>query len=223
MKIFLISLIALVSIASADRTGAEIFKKCAICHGDKAQKKSLGLSKIIANMKADKILEELKAYRAGELNQYGQGAMMKGQATKLTDDEMQTVALYVESLPNVEEEKEVKVVKKIPKDTLNYNQFLRYFFAHSTNPNETFAAAKQAWDKRQADIKAGITVEEIHIKKIENAEKIKDKRSHGIIDSEEAQKEIAPIKKSVEKPTQPKIIEPKPEEPKEEESSFWSF
>ncbi len=79
--------------------GKEIFNKiCYICHGENAQKSSLGVSKVIAGWKAEKTVEKLKAYKSGKLNQYGFGNMMRNRATKLTDEEMEAVAKYIESL-----------------------------------------------------------------------------------------------------------------------------
>ena len=98
MKKALLSLMLLGATTLVMADGAKLFKKCAICHGEKAEKKSLNVSKIIAGWEADKVIEKLKAYRAKELNQYGFGNMMYGQATKLTDEEMQQVAKYVEGL-----------------------------------------------------------------------------------------------------------------------------
>ncbi|WP_200762527.1 c-type cytochrome [Nitrosophilus alvini] len=97
-KIIIISFsIVLTSLWAAD--GAKIFKKtCSVCHGDRAQKSSLKVSKIIAGWPAEKIVEKLKAYKSGKLNQYGFGNMMRNRATKLTDEEMMAVAKYIESL-----------------------------------------------------------------------------------------------------------------------------
>ncbi len=85
--------------AVAAPNGEEIFKqRCAVCHGEKAQKSSLGVSKIIAGWPQKKIIEKLKGYKSGKLNQYGFGNMMRNRATKLTDAEMRAVAEYIESL-----------------------------------------------------------------------------------------------------------------------------
>lgn len=84
------------TLAMAD--GATLFKKCAICHGENAEKKSLNVSKVIAGWDAEKIVERLKGYRAKTLNQYGFGTMMQGQATKLTEEQMHEVAKYIQSL-----------------------------------------------------------------------------------------------------------------------------
>ncbi len=96
-KIVISGLILVSSLAYAD--GAKIFEKtCAVCHGDRAQKSSLGVSKVIAGQSASVTVEKLKGYKSGGLNQYGFGNMMRNRATKLSDDEMKAVAKYVESL-----------------------------------------------------------------------------------------------------------------------------
>lgn len=139
---------------SAAPDGAEIFKKCSICHGEQAQKHSLDVSAIIAGMDVKKIIKELKAYQAGELNQYGFGLMMQGQATKLSEAEMEAVAKYVASLPPVvavEAQKVAVPEKKITKKEVNYNSFMDSYF--KANPNATFALAKKKWDENQTQEK----------------------------------------------------------------------
>ncbi len=148
MKNLLILALLSGSVAFAAPDGAEIFKKCAICHGDKAQKHSLNVSKIIAGMDAVHIVKTLKAYRGGDLNQYGFGRMMQGQATKLSESEMQAVAKYVASLPPVASTPTVKKYEKPSKDDLEYNRFTRDFF--QANPDATFAEAKKAWETQKA-------------------------------------------------------------------------
>ncbi len=149
-RVFILALIS-GAIASAAPDGAEIFKKCAICHGDKAQKHSLNVSKIIAGMQANDIIKTLKAYRTGELNQYGFGRMMQGQATKLTPDEMKAVARYVASLPPVEAPKKSPKEETQSKNDLEYNRFTRDFF--QANPDATFAEATKAWEAKKAAAK----------------------------------------------------------------------
>ncbi len=143
-------ILALISgaIASAAPNGAEIFKKCAICHGDKAQKHSLNVSKLIAGMKAEDIIKTLKAYRSGKLNQYGFGRMMQGQATKLSASEMKAVAQYVASLPPVEATKKTSKKEEKTANDLEYNSFTKNYF--QANPDATFAEAKKAWEAKKA-------------------------------------------------------------------------
>lgn len=96
-RLLMTSLLLISSLYASE--GEEIFNKiCFICHGKHAEKSSLGVSKVIAGWKAEKIVEKLKEYRSGNLNQYGFGNMMRNRATKLTDAQMRAVAEYIESL-----------------------------------------------------------------------------------------------------------------------------
>ncbi len=96
-RVALTSLILISSLYASE--GEEIFNKiCYICHGKHAEKRSLGVSKVIAGWKAEKIVEKLKEYKSGGLDQYGFGNMMRNRATKLTDEQMEAVAKYIESL-----------------------------------------------------------------------------------------------------------------------------
>jgi len=96
-KIAFTSVLLISSIYASE--GADIFNKiCFICHGKHAEKSSLGVSKVIAGWKAEKIVEKLKAYKSGNLDQYGYGNMMRNRATKLTEEQMEAVAKYIESL-----------------------------------------------------------------------------------------------------------------------------
>ncbi len=99
MRRYLIAITLILSSATYAADGAKIFKqKCAVCHGEKAQKSSLGVSKVIAGWPTEKIIKKLKEYKTGKLNQYGFGNMMRNRATKLTEKEMLAVAKYIESL-----------------------------------------------------------------------------------------------------------------------------
>lgn len=147
------------------KSGEEIFKKCAICHGSKGHKRSLNVSKFIAGMKKEDVISTLHAYKNGKLNTYGYGSMMKGQSTKLTEKQLEAVAKYIESLEPFKEETNKNEASQITEHELTYNEFMEHFFANSKNPNETLANAKAAWEKRLADVKAGKEVEKITVKK----------------------------------------------------------
>jgi len=77
--------------------GAKIFVVCSSCHGSHAQNKALGKSQVIQGWKASKIEDALKGYKAGT---YGgtMKAVMKGQASKLSDAQIQAVAAYISKL-----------------------------------------------------------------------------------------------------------------------------
>lgn len=137
-----------VSLAIAD--GAEIFKKCAVCHGDHAHKKSLNVSAVIAGWEPAKIVERLKAYKAGTLNQYGFGNMMGGQATKLTEEEMQQVAEYISKLDPVEHKSDPnkQITKGLPPEKEAYHKFLDNYFKEqqAQRKDGTFKEALELWE-----------------------------------------------------------------------------
>ncbi|MDQ1245424.1 MAG: hypothetical protein QG565_1765 [Campylobacterota bacterium] len=139
-----------------DMTTEEIFEKCGICHGEKGQKKSMGVSRPIAGMSAAEIVKDLKEYKAGTRSTYGRGEMMQGQATKLTDAQMSAVAILIESLPPVKTDEQKTAEEKagkITQEQVDYNKFMEEYFRTSKNPNETFDAAKKRYEEHQKILK----------------------------------------------------------------------
>ncbi len=93
MKKSLLLIPALVAALNA-ADGADLFKKCAACHGAHGEKHALGKSKVINTMSAAEIEIALHGYRDGT---YG-GAMkglMKGQVASLTPEQIKTIAEYI--------------------------------------------------------------------------------------------------------------------------------
>jgi len=132
----------------------KIFKKCAICHGKKGEKRSLGVSKRIGGMKAEDTVEILEQYRVGKRDIYNYGNMMRGQATKLSHDKIKIVAKYIESLPAVDDNNKAKMpLKKITQEEVDYNTFMDTYFRDSKNPNETFEAAKKKYKEYKENLK----------------------------------------------------------------------
>ena len=78
--------------------GKELFGKCASCHGSDGKRKALGKSAPIAGMPKDEVVKILKGYKAGTLNKYGMGALMKSQAAPLSDSDIEALAAYISSL-----------------------------------------------------------------------------------------------------------------------------
>ena len=95
-KIALALLVAGVSLMAAD--GAAAYKKCASCHGAKAEKKALNKSEIIAGWDAAKTEEALNGYKAGTRNIHGMGALMKGQVASYDDATIKAVSAYIAGL-----------------------------------------------------------------------------------------------------------------------------
>ncbi len=132
------------SVASFASDGEKIYKKCAICHGLDGSKKSLNVSEKIAGWDADKVIKTLHSYKNGKIDKYGFGKMMMGQATKLDDNQMRTVAKFVEGLKPTEVKKQMKD-RHLSIEELKYNTFLKDYF--KKNRNGTTKEAKQLWRK----------------------------------------------------------------------------
>jgi cytochrome c553 len=77
--------------------GELLFKSCASCHGQKAEKQALGKSQVIAGWPKDKTIQALNGYKDGS---YG-GVMkniMKGQVATKTDAEIDALATFISNL-----------------------------------------------------------------------------------------------------------------------------
>ena len=88
---------ALLSSSSLLASGADIYKKCSGCHGQKAEKKALGKSQAIGGWETTKIQTALNGYKDGT---YG-GAMkglMKGQVASLDEAKIKEVSQYISTL-----------------------------------------------------------------------------------------------------------------------------
>lgn len=151
-KAIVLALIGTITISMAD--GSTIFKRCAVCHGENGEKKSLGVSEVIAGWKEDKTVERLMGYRSKRLDHYGFGNMMYGQATKLNDKEIHEVARYISKLAvpvsDVEENSTSDVT--LTPEQIAYKQFIReYFIANPRYGN--IREAKRLWEEKQSTVK----------------------------------------------------------------------
>ncbi|MDY0401817.1 c-type cytochrome [Sulfurovum sp.] len=84
------------SLMAAD--GAAIYAKCVACHGANGEKSALNKSGIIKGQDAATTVEQLKGYKAGTLNKYSMGGLMKGQVAALSDEDIQAVAEHIAGL-----------------------------------------------------------------------------------------------------------------------------
>ncbi|RUM65483.1 MAG: cytochrome c [Sulfurospirillum sp.] len=98
MKKVVLTLVALGAMSFLAADGAALYKKCAGCHGAKAEKKALGKSEVIAGWDAAKVEEALKGYKAGTRNVHGMGGLMKGQVASYSDADIKAVAEYIHGL-----------------------------------------------------------------------------------------------------------------------------
>ncbi len=82
---------------TATASGESIFKVCASCHGTNGEKAALGKSQIIKGWSASKVADALKGYKADTYGAAMKG-IMKGQASKLSNDEIKAVSEYISKL-----------------------------------------------------------------------------------------------------------------------------
>ena len=73
------------------------FAQCSACHGVNGEKHALGKSKIIQGWKSEKTIAALKGYKDGTYGSAMKG-VMKGQVSKLSDEDMQSLAKHIERL-----------------------------------------------------------------------------------------------------------------------------
>jgi cytochrome c553 len=78
--------------------GKALFAKCAGCHGADGKTAALGKSAIIAGQSAGDLETKIAGYKAGTLNTAGMGALMKGQVSSFSDEEIKAVATYISGL-----------------------------------------------------------------------------------------------------------------------------
>ncbi len=89
----LLAILGLTAILGA-ADGADLYKKCAACHGQNGEKAALGKSKLVNTMNKDEIVTALKGYKDGT---YGGSmkALMKGQVASYSDADIEKVAEYI--------------------------------------------------------------------------------------------------------------------------------
>ena len=105
LSTFLLFFAIVTSLMATETEGLALYKKCAGCHGVKAEKKALGKSEIIAGWAVSRTEKALKGYKNGT---YGGSmkALMKSQVASYSDDDIKAVSVYIESLKQ-EQKKEL--------------------------------------------------------------------------------------------------------------------
>ena len=92
--IFVLSIFLTFSIIHA-KDVKELYEKCSTCHGDKAEEKALGKSKILATLSEDEIVKALKDYQEGIKDENGLGRIMESQVYSLTPEDIENLAKYI--------------------------------------------------------------------------------------------------------------------------------
>ena len=84
------------SLFAAD--GAQIYKKCSACHGKKAELKYANKVPALASISKEERVKALQGYKDGSNDSFGMGKVMQPQAKALSDEDIEAVSEYIESL-----------------------------------------------------------------------------------------------------------------------------
>jgi cytochrome c553 len=93
-----IVLSAIFAAATAASLSAASTAACAGCHGANFEKVAMGKSAIVKGWDEAKTVAALNGYKAGTLNTYGMGAVMKGQVAKLSDADIADIAKQIAAM-----------------------------------------------------------------------------------------------------------------------------
>ncbi|SUX26777.1 c-type cytochrome [Campylobacter upsaliensis] len=97
-KFVAISVLACLAISAYAADGATLYKKCAVCHGPKADKVYLNKVPALKSISTAERLQYMKEYSEGKRNAYGQGAIMKINLKGLTEEDFKAIEAYIETL-----------------------------------------------------------------------------------------------------------------------------
>ncbi|EAJ7389830.1 c-type cytochrome [Campylobacter upsaliensis] len=97
-KFVAISSLTCLAISAYAADGATLYKKCAVCHGPKADKVYLNKVPALKSISTAERLQYMKEYSEGKRNAYGQGAIMKINLKGLTEEDFKALEAYIETL-----------------------------------------------------------------------------------------------------------------------------
>ncbi|ENA2871405.1 c-type cytochrome [Campylobacter upsaliensis] len=97
-KFVAISALACLAISAYAADGATLYKKCAVCHGPKADKVYLNKVPALKSISTAERLQYMKEYSEGKRNAYGQGTIMKINLKGLTEEDFKALEAYIETL-----------------------------------------------------------------------------------------------------------------------------
>ena len=78
--------------------GEAIYKKCAACHGEKADAKYANKVPALTSISKEDRIKALQGYKDGSNNNFGMGKVMQLHAKNLSDEDMAAVSEYIDSL-----------------------------------------------------------------------------------------------------------------------------
>ena len=96
--IFMTALFAASSVQAENQGNSEqgerLYKRsCATCHGKQAEKRALGESAVIRQLKADEIITALQAHKDGKIEGAGNNAK-----ARLSEQDMKDIAAFIQNL-----------------------------------------------------------------------------------------------------------------------------
>jgi len=99
MKSFLIIFLFGIGMLAQDSVDMDVsakydYEKCAVCHGNKGEKRALGKSLLLQRMSEDSIKSALLGYRDGSYGREMKG-LMKGQISHLSSPEIDELSKYI--------------------------------------------------------------------------------------------------------------------------------
>lgn len=97
-KVLAITALACMGISAYAADGATLYKKCAVCHGAKAEKVYLNKVPALNSLTSAERFQYMKDYAEGKRNAYGQGAIMKINLKGLTEADFKAIEEYIETL-----------------------------------------------------------------------------------------------------------------------------
>lgn len=92
--LLMVALLGFGSVSIMADEGADLYKKCAACHGAVGEKAALGKSKVIKDMCKEDIVTALKGYKDGSYGATSK-AVMKGQVISLNDAQINALAAHI--------------------------------------------------------------------------------------------------------------------------------
>ncbi len=99
-KVMIATMVAAATATVLSANGADIFKKCAACHGPTGKTVYAGKVPALAGQDVAAVTEKLKGYVAGTANHYGMGPVMQAQAKMnlKSDADIAAVAEFIAGL-----------------------------------------------------------------------------------------------------------------------------
>lgn len=97
-KLLIIAALGCLGVSAYAADAATLYKKCASCHGAKADVVHLKKVPALKSISKAERLKYMKEYAAGTRNAYGMGAIMNLNLKGLTEADFEAIENYIETL-----------------------------------------------------------------------------------------------------------------------------